>query len=248
MKQRLSLISLAIVAASSLAIASTSFAANYKGDYKGEAAMPAPCPQEKGLMDGFYVGANVGYDSYRMRQSVGLASATASMTQNPALNATGWVGGLFAGYGQYVNNNFYLGAEIFGDISNASTTQTVTATGTAGTGSYYTNTSVKGTYGIDVIPGVKINNNTLLYLKGGYIRTKIRINETSTIGGLNSTNNNWQGGWNYGVGAESSLYDNWSVRTEYTHANINAYTISASQTRVTPSDNQVMLGIIYHIA
>jgi len=247
--QKLSMLTLSMIAASALLASTASLAANYKGDFKGEGAIPAaPCPQEKGLSDGFYLGVGVGYDSYRMRQNVNLTDSVGNnMNQNPALNATGWMGGLFGGYGQYMtNSNIYLGGELFANLSNASTTQTVTGSAAGGgAANYYTNTSGNGSYGISFIPGVKITNNTLLYVRGGYIRTKFEVKE-STSTGFSSSNNNWQNGWNYGVGLESAIYDNWSVRTEYTHANFSSYTISASGTKVTPSDNQVMLGLLYH--
>src|SRR5579872_2213999 len=110
---------LSILAASLLVASTASLAAgNYKGVYKGEE--PAPCPAPARLLDGFYLGIAGGYDSYRVRENRGFTGAGAVATDNPAINATGFVGGLLGGYGQYLNDVFYLGGELFVNASGAS--------------------------------------------------------------------------------------------------------------------------------
>ena len=139
---RLSLISSAVL----LAATTACFAGSYKGEnYKGEAV--APCPTPLMIKDGFYLGAQLGYDSYRIRNSVSANTVAPdpaeSFNTNPALNATGWVGGIFGGYGQYFNEMYYLAGELFVNGSGASSTTTTnhTFTGT-GLDSLYTKTNV----------------------------------------------------------------------------------------------------------
>ena len=59
-----------------------------------------------------------------------------------------------------------------------------------------------------------------------------------------------------GVGIESAFYTNWTVRGEYTHTGFNKISSSdvdglapanAFASTLSPSDNQFMLGLIYHI-
>jgi len=57
---------------------SVAFAAkNYKGEgnFKGEAMAPAavPCPDVPSLKDGFYIGLQGGYDSYRVKDRRAIA-------------------------------------------------------------------------------------------------------------------------------------------------------------------------------
>ena len=68
------------------------------------------------LKDGWYLGAQAGYDSYRIRNSTSFPGTFAASTVTAA---NGWLGGLFLGYGQYMTNMFYLGGEIFGNVSGA---------------------------------------------------------------------------------------------------------------------------------
>lgn len=221
-------------------------AGGYKGEsYKGESVV-APCPQPCMLKDGFYVGAQVGYDSYRVRQTVTLA-APVVVGINPVLNATGWVGGLFLGYGQYMSDYFYLGGEIFGNASDARTSWAATA----GAVSYTTSVRARGSWGLALLPGVRLNDTSLGYIRLGWNWVSLRARETLTaISDIARTNTS--NGFNYGVGIETLLYDMWSVRAEYSHTGYTNFTsnntIVGTSTRFNPSDNQFMLGLIYHFA
>src|SRR5579862_7716917 len=106
---QLSLFSAGVSAAALLLASTAGYAGNYKGEmYKGE---PAPCPVEKVLKDGFYVGAQVGYDSWRASNSYSLTAvnsvSTVTASGSHAVNANGWAGGFFAGYGQYFQEAYY---------------------------------------------------------------------------------------------------------------------------------------------
>ncbi len=251
---RLSLISSAVL----LAATTACFAGSYKGEnYKGE-AMP-PCPTPLTLKDGFYLGAQLGYDSYRVRNSISANSTRETFNANPALNATGWVGGIFGGYGQYFNEMYYLAGELFVDTSGASTSTTVSHTfATTGTDSMYTKVSVGTSWGVSLLPGLKLNDASLLYVRLGYNQARLKGQGNAMLNNVNVGNfskTSWRGGFNYGLGLESTFYPNWSVRTEYSHTNYGSFSNNATVARVgsasanySPSDNQFMVGLSYHFA
>jgi opacity protein-like surface antigen len=251
-KLRLSTLSLGLIATSFLLTSGVTFAANYKSENYKE-AMPAPIPC-KVLKDGFYVGAQVGYDSYRVRDNINATVGILTHTGNPVDNSTGFVGGLFAGYGQYFSNLYYLGAEIFVNGSGASQSfSTYTTVTGVGTGAYGSKFSVNTSYGIALLPGVKLNDSTLLYIRLGWNNADLKGTESVTTpgGGYSSvSNSNWESGFNYGLGLESVLYQNWSLRGEYSHTSYNSFktylNATSAGTKYNPSDNQVMLGLIYH--
>jgi len=238
--------------AAALLFASTSgfAAANYKGEvYKGEPA--APCPVEKALKDGFYAGIQVGYDSYRAVNSYSVVDTTGVLKANGsnAMNATGWAGGLFAGYGQYFQDAYYLAAEILVNTSGASQSNNNTITLSGAGGTINSKFSANTSYGIRVLPGIKLNTSSLLYIPLGYMSASLKgtANATSTTGlAANSSKSSYQGGFVYGIGIETAIYENFSLRGEYTHTNYNS--ISNGGIKWSPYDNQVMLGLLYHFA
>ena len=229
----------------SLILASTTGLALAKGSYKGEnlkgEAMPV-CPPPKLLLDGWYLGAQVGYDSYRVRESIGDDIGSA----NPVIAANGWVGGLFLGYGQYLTDLFYLGGEIFGNVSGANQAW---VRGAAGANSYY-KFEANGSYGLALLPGIRLNDGTLGYVRLGWNWANLKGNGSVTAGGDSDSNNksNTSNGFNFGLGLETLVYENWSVRTEYSHTWYSNFTNSTTNTSFNPSDNQFMLGVLYHFA
>ena len=251
---RLSFISSAVL----LAATTACFAGSYKGEnYKGEAM--APCPTPLMIKDGFYLGAQLGYDSYRVRNNVSASTTTETFNSNPALNSIGWVGGLFGGYGQYFNEMYYLAGELFVNTSGASATTTTNHTyTTTGLDSLYTKVTVGTSWGVSLLPGVKLNDASLLYVRLGYNQANIKGQGSATFNGMNVgsfSKSSWRGGFNYGLGIESTFYPIWSVRTEYSHTNYGSFSNSATvaglgsaSANYSPSDNQFMVGLNYHFA
>lgn len=241
---RFTAISAAVSAASLLMLTSSTFAAhpNYKADYKNE----APCPPEVFLKDGFYIGVGLGYDAYKIRQSTSTSRAGVTTSLNPPLSAKGWNGSLFAGYGQYFDY-FYIAGEILASASNA---QATWGSGTSLGNSFNTKVNARGSYGISILPGVRLNNTSLLYGRIGYLRTDFKDNQFGTIAGVlhyNNSNSQWKNGFNYGLGIETLVYDNLSLRGEYTYTQYGSFS-SSSVTSFTPSNNQFVLGLLYHFA
>jgi outer membrane immunogenic protein len=234
---KLNRISLAIITAAALCT-SSAMAGHYKGEENYKPMAAAPC-NEKVLHDGFYLGGQVGYDSYRTRANIGGTAA------NPALSATGFVGGLFAGYGQYFSDFYYLGAEIFADYSNASSTFNATDGGTDTVSLKHT---AYGSYGISLLPGLKVNTSTLAYLRLGYNTSRLKGQDSANgvYGSGSVSKSNWSNGFNYGIGLETAVYQNWSVRGEYSHTDYSSFRTPV--TKYSPSNNQFMVGVLYHFA
>ena len=234
------------VLTASLLFASTfslAFAAPVKDEPKDKSVPAAtPCPTPAVLTDGFYVGFQGGYDSYKIRENLILPTSYAT-TGNTLVDGPGWVGGLFFGYGRYIKTHFYLGAEINVNDSgvNANFLQTSNA------GYYKFNLIARGSYGISLLPGVKLTDNTLGYLRVGYSWVNLRTQESTADGAtLNAINKSHTSqGLSYGLGLETLVYPNWALRAEYTHFNYSSFS-SGMGTTFHPSDNQYMLGILYH--
>jgi len=215
------------------------------------------------LRDGPYVGIAGGVDSYRIRQELNQTFPDIAITQsNPALSAVGLVGGIYGGYGKYFRNLYYLGGEVFANTTGASTSYTMNVNQLVGVpGAWHTQVRVNSNFGISLLPGIKTSDTTLLYLRLGFSRLSIHTNESEDFPLLaigSSSRTNWTSGIAYGIGMETAIYGNWSLRGEYTHTEYKSITAPdialATETPGTvvkgslffPSNNQYMLGISYH--
>lgn len=239
---RLTAIAAAVSAASLLVASPATFAhhVNYKADYKNE----APCPPEPMLKDGFYVGLGASYDAYKVRKSTSTSDLGYVTTFNPPLSAKGWDGELFAGYGQYFDY-FYIGGELMVSTSSA--------TGSWGAGTfnnflnYQSKFDARTSYGAALLPGVRVNNASLFYIRLGYVRTDFKARESFAIGAFpfSFSESEWKGAFQYGVGIETLVYDNLSLRGEYTYAGFGDFRTS-NITKYEPANNQFVLSLIYH--
>lgn len=229
------------------AVAQHPYPANYKGEANYKNELPTeplyPCTNEAILKDGFYLGAGAGYDAYKFNLKVeGIDDFGNAVTLNPAFAANGWKGSLFAGYGQYFNW-FYIGGEIVGMGASATNSTTFAAN----LFSLKEELRVRQTYGVGLLPGVKVNDYALIYGRLGYLRSSVRSTETASVVGLGSVSTgrtDWLNGFNYGVGIETSIYENTSVRGEYTYTSYGSF--NNDGTVFDPSNNSFTLSIVYH--
>lgn len=107
------------------------------------------------LMTGSYIGVQLGYGPYRVRNSISSPGAS-TLTSNLVAAANGWAAGALMGYGTMMNPLFYLGGEIFIDANNFDQNYS-TANGPGST--TYTNLTGNGpTYGIGLLPGLNSPN------------------------------------------------------------------------------------------
>jgi opacity protein-like surface antigen len=266
---KFTVISITLAAGTSIAAPSGELA-----NYKGEAPALANC----GLRDGFYIGAAGGYDGYKIDNDISIppiltTAPFLTMTSAPHMSVDGGVGGLFIGYGKYFDrfHNTYLGLEVFGDWSGASRNNNLPlGTNVVTPGGTYlisqeltTKVKVRNNYGISLLPGIKLYDLVLLYVRLGYNWANISVNQTinntanfdSNVGVVTSAGSetldfhqtSTVSGFNYGLGLETELYGQLSLRAEYTHTKYNSFHTSLVSTRITATDNQYMLGVIYHI-
>jgi len=235
--------------------------------YKGEPVYKEqpPCPIERMLAKGFYVGVGAGYDSYHVRSTNNtgiLAGAVgyAFSTTND-LNATGWVGDVFVGYDMPFDI-WDLGVEAFYSRSGADGSEnynlltgngavTTTATG-------QNKAQITNGYGISVLPGYFLSPSTLAFLRLGWTRSQFQLQNNSTVTGTavviptgtvntSLSQKQYRNGFTLGLGMEALIVDNWSVRGEFAHTwygsgGFNGANISS----VNLSNNQGNVSVIYH--
>jgi len=248
-KQTLTAIAASVISTSMLVAAPSSFARNFKdtGNLKGERMEMAPCPQGTVLQDGVYLGGQLGYNLLSVRQTSNLTDVNSvAVNSRVSRSPSGLIGGLFLGYGRYVSQMVYLGGEVFGNYSNASGNNTYQ-------NAYYSRVSAYGSYGVSFLPGLKVNDSTLVYVRLGYNRVRLNVKESGTnvASGASNSTSNWSGGFQYGVGAETALAANWSVRGEFNHTDLSSFNSSlatATRTSFKPRDNQALLGVVYHFS
>lgn len=216
----------------------TNYPAKYpRVDYKAERIVLRPCrPRPNILRDGIYLGVGVGYDSYRIRQSVNVLDDDGIFdSANPAISGRGVVGDVFAGYGQYFEW-FYIAGEIFTKYTSTHSGYTLN--------DYNSDFTVRQTYGASIIPGVRVNKAALIYARTGYSRTFFKVQENGTpIGNLGASN--WGNGIDIGLGAEIAVYQNFSVRGDYVYTNYSSFR-SQLGTKFSPSNSEFTLGLLYH--
>lgn len=152
---------------------------------------------------GIYIGVNGGYGFDLGQFGFGPASI-ADLAGSPQ----GFVGGLQAGLGTRLGNNFYIGIE--GDIDGAAVNGTGSVPGTITAKS---ENSFLGS--IRARFGIILNNDALIYATGGYGFGGGRFSLTDIANGANTTVNPTMSGGVWGGGLEYALSSNWLARVEY---------------------------------
>jgi opacity protein-like surface antigen len=141
----------------------------------------------------------------------------------------GWNGDLFTGVGYTFKNHYYIAGEIFGSMSSAKRK--------------YDEDGVKGelktkySYGISLIPGIKVTNNIMMYGRVGLNRIKIEdtLNKKST----SKTKNGLQ----LGLGVQTMVANNVSVRMEYDWTHVGNVKMLKGEKF---TGNQVKFQVAYH--
>jgi len=223
------------------------------------------------LRDGLYMGLQGGYDMYRFASelpangSISDIGTPVSFSADPTLFISGFLLGGFAGFGKqfYWFYHTYLGLEVYGNWSDAQTDASIYTSGAGPVNEYEADFQMSGTYGIDVLPGIMLSPATLFYLRLGYSWVSLNIDESIRMVNAPSTtqavpvdlqtNTDVIGGFRFGVGIESAFAENWSVRAEYNHTQLNEINgkgdvdqLFSTGSEFSPTDNQFLLGIIYH--
>lgn len=190
-----------------------------------------PCPPLL-LWRGFYAGAELGYDSYNINQSI-----NEFFTSNLNSYSRGAMGNVLAGYGRDFQRNLYLGGEVFAGESDASNRLWVNSTGT-----YSSIFSARTSYGLSVKPGYKLQNGPTLYVDVGYMQTQFKHNEM--VSGAMYSTSKWVSGVSYGLGAEARVNKNFRLRFEYDRIDYSHFDSDTTGTGNFPSNNQAKVGFI----
>jgi outer membrane immunogenic protein len=179
---------------------------------------------------GPYVGVGVGGNG-------GSWSVQDNNSKNYGFNSKGVIGTLFTGYA-FNADHFYLSLEAFVDeASNKSGTKSINA----GTTNRYTRQTYS--YGVSALPGFIIADSTVVFVRGGVVRSHFQISDT-LLGATTSYNTTLTGA-QAGLGAQTAVSASLDVRGEYIYSSYNSY--NNINGRFTPRDNQVSISLAYRL-
>lgn len=198
----------------------------FSADLPLKAPLNSPSPFIVDYWTGFYAGFNAGYgwapQGFQAFDVVPLAELSAS--------PQGFVGGVHAGYGGKIANNFYLGIEGDGDLA------TIDGTGSApgfvsATSKNNFLASIRGRFGFIITP------NVLLYGTAGYGFGSGQFTVTDVATGFATAVSPTRGGLAWGGGLEFALpQTNWLARAEYLQYDFADMSVAAGPAIFTAKD------------
>lgn len=161
-----------------------------------------------------YFGGSIGINT--------VTSANVAVNLPPVISIPGYFRGVpfsaFAGYGGQINQNFYLGAEIFWKIFTGE----------------MTNKELKTTYGygISLMPGVMLCDNTLAFFRLGVIRDHFSDADLTRTGPQ------------IGFGLQANVTQNIDIRGEYVYTTYSSFNNALGRVS-SPTTDSFILGAIY---
>ena len=169
-------------------------------------AVPFASAASAAPFDGPFVGAQVGWQSEKMRDTKSSFGTVPVDDKKQSVS-----GGVFAGYDKTINGRFVVGAEGGIDFGSDDTVQSNVA------GSNY---SIDPKYSFDLTAraGFLVNPQTLLYVRGGYTNARVRTTITDAAGIQSASDS--QDGWLAGAGVERQIAQNVSARVEYRYSKL----------------------------
>lgn len=212
---------LTIALAAVAAVASApAFAADLRVNAQRPVAKaPAYAPAPVAFWNGFYVGAQGGYQWGRVRQEEFAIATGLNTGVNPNWDASGAVGGLHAGF------NLQSGAFVYGlegdiEASGVRGDNVVAAPFTSTNFESRWQGSVRGRLGVAMGPA-------LLYATGGLAFAEL-AGTYYVGGGPQQTFRSTEAGWTVGAGVEYALAQNWTSRIEYRYTDYGRVTDNPS--------------------
>jgi len=174
--------------------------------------------------NGFYVGGQVGYSYIDVEVSVDdLGSADD--------NLDGFGGGAFVGFG-WVSNQVYGGFEAEVGYDGADWSESSDGT--------TVDLEAQLTYGLSGRVGGVIADKYLIYGRVGWVQTNFELSAS----GLGSDDEYFDG-FRFGGGVEAILWDNFSVRAEYTYT-IYEDALDISGVDLDVDQHLVRIGVAYY--
>ncbi|MBK0398480.1 outer membrane beta-barrel protein [Limibaculum sp. M0105] len=202
----------------------------------GEHDAPAPQPAD---FTGFYVGARVGHGTLLTDTSGERTSGMGVTTLRETTQGSGGVnGGIFAGYG-HAFDEFYVGAEIEGELSTSNWNIDRDPNGRL------FSAEKKGLVGAMLKGGYIVNDAILVYAKGGVVNSW--FDADYSFGGASASRSRSDTGIRVGGGIEFPVTDKLHVNLDYTHTSYDSFTVDygAGTERFEPSENQFSVGLSY---
>ncbi len=211
-------------------------------------ALAPTCCFAWGWSCGPYVGAGLGIDTADFKETAYVSQPrNFEVTNKTQLAAQGALGDIFAGYGIH-NSVFYIAGELNfsastakSHISNVETLHNATAN---------TTIRINHNWGIGILPGILLPQNTILYGRLGYVRGRLHIHTSDiSLASIHST----RAGARIGVGLEKYICRNFSLRAEYSHIGyrhrtgrtFDANSATTKKAKLFPHTNQFELGLSY---
>ena len=163
---------------------------------------------------GPYVGVEGGWDNYEIGvedADLGAVFDASGEISADGISGDGFGGGVFAGY-HYGMANTFLAVEGFLNYSDASIS--LSARDTELDYSYSAKVQARESYGLAARAGVKVNNATGVYVRGGWVQTNFKLSERDSDG-YRFSYDDTADAFQYGVGIETMVGANLSLRAEY---------------------------------
>lgn len=185
---------------------------------------------------GLYVGAGLGYQNAIRETTINLAGALGTFNNlyNDRDFGQSASGQIFLGYGLCLSQNFWIGLEVNGELSDARTNTNQTLATPAGGGTivtaYNTRYRYRGGFGVSVRPGYFTSDQTKLYAVVGWQHGRVdsTFSDTTTILGgapLQATtiDSRWLDGFRFGGGIETNFTNQLGGRMEFTQTRYGSY-------------------------
>ncbi|MFA6409887.1 MAG: outer membrane beta-barrel protein [Gammaproteobacteria bacterium] len=198
---------------------------------------------------GVYAGAVIGY-SYDPMNFVSKPVEFITTTERD-YHLSGITGGVELGYGTVVKNNYYLGLDFLGLLSNVNSAETFSATSS----SQRLDFKQKNHYGVDLHAGYILRDDALLYAIVGYSEASFNAKERNVIGASFDTTNEKNAtlsGLDLGLGAKISISDHIFLDVKYLYTNYNSFSqlvwdsaSSSKNDKYSPKAHLLTLGILY---
>lgn len=201
---------------------------------------------EASSFNGFYAGVSVGLSQSKSKIGLKTAISTgANGISAGSLSAgtSAFSGTLFAGYGQTLANNIYLGGEIFGSLSAGSVT--IVSVGTTSL-----TAKVAPSFGAAARLGYTVTPQSLVFLSLGVASEGVKA--SGSIAGTAASITKRKVAFVPGIGFEMLLADNLALRGDMTYSFAGKLDVSAIGGTTTAGDKSyeprtlgVKLGLAY---
>ncbi|MBI1182165.1 MAG: outer membrane beta-barrel protein [Alphaproteobacteria bacterium] len=209
-------------------------------------------PRGENPFSGFYIGGEVGYDSYGINNEPYLPDYIdqgAEGNRLAGLGGDGIAGGAVLGYNVPLGDALILGAEGSFRYSDASGDTSLSNSSSDSKVDFNSRES----WALMGRVGFMISDRTMLYGSGGWGQTHFGTRFTNTPDSGDSSilfdHGTTRDAWRVGGGIETALGGNWTARLDYTYSNYSGYDITVAPgdtLHVDPQSHQFTLGVNYY--